>query len=59
MGNPWSKLMNKLFGDLEVRILMLGLDGAGKTTVTYKVVNLFEVTLEILAKTRQEKFFFR
>ena len=53
MGNPWSKLMNKLFGDLEVRILMLGLDGAGKTTVTYKVVNLFEVPLEIFAKTRQ------
>ncbi|KAG5439775.1 hypothetical protein PCANB_000057 [Pneumocystis canis] len=37
MGNSMSKLMNRLFGSKEMRILMLGLDAAGKTTILYKL----------------------
>jgi hypothetical protein len=32
MGVPISKMMNKIFGSKEMRILMLGLDAAGKTS---------------------------
>lgn len=32
-----SGLFGKLFGSKEVRILMLGLDAAGKTTILYKL----------------------
>jgi ADP-ribosylation factor 6 len=32
-----GKLFSKLFGDGEMRILMLGLDAAGKTTILYKL----------------------
>ncbi|KAK0717411.1 ADP-ribosylation factor family-domain-containing protein [Lasiosphaeria miniovina] len=32
-----SSLLGKLFGSREVRILMLGLDAAGKTTILYKL----------------------
>ncbi|KAM7194220.1 ARF/SAR superfamily [Rhypophila sp. PSN 637] len=35
MGNALSGLVGKLFGSREVRILMLGLDAAGKTTILY------------------------
>lgn len=37
MGNLFSSLFKGLFGDKEVRILILGLDGAGKTTILYKL----------------------
>ncbi|KAJ2150096.1 Arf GTPase arl1, partial [Coemansia sp. RSA 637] len=38
MGHYFSKLFNQLvFGDKEVRILILGLDGAGKTTILYRM----------------------
>lgn len=37
MGNLFSSLFKGLFGDKEVRILILGLDGAGKTTILYKM----------------------
>jgi hypothetical protein len=32
MGGSVSKIMNKLFANREMRILMLGLDAAGKTS---------------------------
>ncbi|KAK4216914.1 ADP-ribosylation factor family-domain-containing protein [Rhypophila decipiens] len=37
MGNTLSGVLGKLFGSREVRILMLGLDAAGKTTILYKL----------------------
>ncbi|KAI8876671.1 putative ADP-ribosylation factor 6 [Backusella circina FSU 941] len=37
MGTNLSKVMGKLFGTKEMRILMLGLDAAGKTTILYKL----------------------
>ncbi|KAH8695258.1 putative ADP-ribosylation factor 6 [Talaromyces proteolyticus] len=37
MGGSVSKLMGKIFGSKEMRILMLGLDAAGKTTILYKL----------------------
>lgn len=37
MGAAWSRTLGKLFGRKEVRVLMLGLDGAGKTTILYKL----------------------
>lgn len=37
MGNLFSTLMNGLFGKRDMRILMVGLDAAGKTTILYKL----------------------
>jgi ADP-ribosylation factor 1/2 len=37
MGLTVSKLFDRLFGKKEMRILMLGLDAAGKTTILYKL----------------------
>jgi len=37
MGLAISKLFDKFFGKKELRILMLGLDAAGKTTILYKL----------------------
>ena len=37
MGLTFSKLFDKWFGKKEMRILMLGLDAAGKTTILYKL----------------------
>jgi len=37
MGLYFSKMLGKLFGNKEMRILMLGLDAAGKTTILYKL----------------------
>ena len=37
MGIVLSYFMEKMFGTMPSRILLLGLDGAGKTTTMYKV----------------------
>ena len=36
MGNYMQRAFTKLFGGPDVRILMVGLDNAGKTTILYK-----------------------
>jgi ADP-ribosylation factor family len=43
MGGSISKLMNKLFANREMRILMLGLDAAGKTSklLPFHLANFF------------------
>jgi GTPase SAR1 family protein len=37
MANMFSKVFGKLFGKKEMRILMLGLNNAGKTSILYKL----------------------
>jgi len=37
MGLSFGKLFDSLFGKKEMRILMVGLDAAGKTTILYKL----------------------
>jgi signal recognition particle GTPase len=37
MGMTISSLINRLVGKKDLRILMVGLDAAGKTTVLYKL----------------------
>jgi len=37
MGMAFTKLFDKFFGKKDMRILMLGLDAAGKTTILYKL----------------------
>ena len=37
MGLAFGKMFSKLFGKKDVRILMVGLDAAGKTTILYKL----------------------
>jgi len=37
MGGVFAKLFSSLFGKKEMRILMVGLDAAGKTTILYKL----------------------
>lgn len=39
MGILFSKVFESLFGSKEVRILILGLDNAGKTTILYRLQN--------------------
>lgn len=37
MGLSFAKLLSRLFANKEMRILMMGLDAAGKTTILYKL----------------------
>eukprot|EP01029_Cantina_marsupialis_P000060 TRINITY_DN1005_c0_g1_i1.p2 TRINITY_DN1005_c0_g1~~TRINITY_DN1005_c0_g1_i1.p2 ORF type:complete len:130 (+),score=21.43 TRINITY_DN1005_c0_g1_i1:40-429(+) len=37
MGMSFTKLWDRVFGKKEMRILMVGLDAAGKTTILYKL----------------------
>jgi ADP-ribosylation factor-like protein 5B len=37
MGILFSGLWNKLFSKAEVKIIIVGLDNAGKTTILYKL----------------------
>ena len=37
MGLAFSRIWQRLFGKKEMRILMVGLDAAGKTTILYKL----------------------
>eukprot|EP00053_Salpingoeca_punica_P003809 m.45295 g.45295 ORF g.45295 m.45295 type:complete len:182 (+) comp12429_c0_seq1:297-842(+) len=37
MGSFFSSLFSRLWGDKELRVLILGLDGAGKTTILYRL----------------------
>ncbi|OZJ04673.1 ADP-ribosylation factor-like protein 1 [Bifiguratus adelaidae] len=37
MGGIFSKVLSRLWGEKELRILILGLDGAGKTTILYRL----------------------
>ncbi|CAH8388169.1 unnamed protein product [Eruca vesicaria subsp. sativa] len=37
MGLSFAKLFSRLFAKKEMRILMVGLDAAGKTTILYKL----------------------
>ncbi|KAE8665189.1 hypothetical protein F3Y22_tig00112649pilonHSYRG00102 [Hibiscus syriacus] len=46
MGLTFTKLFSRLFAKKEMRILMVGLDAAGKTTILYKL-NLGEIITTI------------
>lgn len=37
MGNTFGNVWKRIFGNKEMRVLMVGLDAAGKTTVLYKL----------------------
>ena len=37
MGTSFGKIWSRFFGKKEMRILMVGLDAAGKTTILYKL----------------------
>jgi Arf/Sar family protein len=37
MGQAFRKLFDTFFGNQEMRVVMLGLDAAGKTTILYKL----------------------
>ncbi|RYR57740.1 hypothetical protein Ahy_A05g023448 isoform B [Arachis hypogaea] len=64
MGLTFTKLFSRLFAKKEMRILMVGLDAAGKTTILYKlklgeivttiptIVAYFCVLVVLLAKNR-------
>jgi len=43
-----GKLLSKIFGNKEMRILMLGLDAAGKTSILYSQIILVLVTFSFM-----------
>ena len=54
MGNVFASLFKGLFGKKEMRILMVGLDAAGKTTILYKL-KLGEIVTTIPTIGMREK----
>ena len=58
MGNMFATLFKGLFGKKEMRILMVGLDAAGKTTILYKL-KLGEIvtTIPTIGKIASKLFF--
>lgn len=56
MGNVFASLFKGLFGKKEMRILMVGLDAAGKTTILYKL-KLGEIvtTIPTIGKERERR----
>ena len=59
MGNIFSNIFKGLFGKKEMRILMVGLDAAGKTTILYKlklgeIVTTIPTIGKIPMKTEEE-----
>ena len=57
MGNVFANLFRNLFGKKEMRILMVGLDAAGKTTILYKL-KLGEIvtTIPTIGKYKNETY---
>jgi ADP-ribosylation factor protein 1 len=60
MGQSFGSLFKGLFGKKEMRILMVGLDAAGKTTILYKL-KLGEIvtTIPTIGACSHDKFGFR
>jgi len=56
MGLTFSSLFQQLFGKKQMRILMVGLDAAGKTTILYKL-KLGEIvtTIPTIGKLRMNR----
>lgn len=54
MGNVFATLFKGLFGKKEMRILMVGLDAAGKTTILYKL-KLGEIVTTIPTIGKKDK----
>ena len=60
MGNIWSQLaesMNSWFADDPARVILIGLDAAGKTTLVYKLKLNETVTTIPTAKQKKDKSF--
>ena len=57
MGNIFANLFKGLFGKKEMRILMVGLDAAGKTTILYKL-KLGEIVTTIPTIGKNLKYYF-
>lgn len=53
VGSVFSRILGRLWGDKEVRILILGLDGAGKTTILYRL-QVGEVVTTIPSKSSSQ-----
>jgi stage III sporulation protein SpoIIIAA len=47
MGILMSKVFQAIFGSKEVRILILGLDNAGKTTILYRLQDQVSLSLRL------------